>query len=85
MPIQIDACLIVDNVKIFTQKYCSYPNSLFWRSAVFFNKVVAFVRATMEGGDRLLISLSEKVIGLCIQDKITKKELEGCLGRPKKI
>ena len=50
---------------------------------VFLTKVVAFVRATMEG-DRSLFSSSEKVVGLCIQDKIIKKGLGGCLGRPKK-
>ena len=49
----------------------------------FLTNVVAFVRATM-GGDRSLFSSSEKVIGLCIQDKIIKKVLEGRLGRSKK-
>ena len=50
---------------------------------MFFNKSGG-VRSHDNGGDLSLTSSSEKVAGLCIQDKIIKKGLGGCLGRPKK-
>ena len=53
-----------------------------WMFCCFLTKVV--VGATMGGGDRSLFSSSEKVIELCIQHKVIKKGLGGCLGRPKK-